>query len=135
MLTTDEERPVTAGRGEKPRRHSQDSTRSGRSSTRSSAGRSSAGGSPAISDARAPEGPTQVGGEHARHAGLMRMLAVIRDRLAPGIPPVQLYRRAALAGPNANHEMAGREPGVRALNADQDAQALLEVASDDLPTS
>jgi len=130
MLTTDEERPVTAGRGEKPRRHPQRSTRSRRGSTWSSAG-----GSPAITDARAPEGPTQVGGEHARHAGLMRMLAVIRDRLAPRIPPVQLYRRAALAGPNANHEMAGREPGVRALNADQDAQALLEVASDDLPTS
>ena len=127
MPTADGKRPVASGRKRealRPQRNAASRQRSTRSPSYEP---------PPVSDPRVLKTATQAVSEQARNAAMMRMLATIRDCLAPGISPLHLFRAAALCGLNANPETAGLDPGVKALNADQDAQALLEVAADDPP--
>ncbi len=59
------------------------------------------------------------------------MLGHVKDALR--VDPRTLYRAAALAGYNANPDPAvgSADPGVKALWAEADAEALLAVASDE----
>lgn len=69
--------------------------------------------------------------EVQRHKALLRMLGHVKDALR--IDPVILYRAVALAGYNANprSEVCKANPGDKALWAEEDAEALLAVGSDE----
>ena len=78
-----------------------------------------------------PPAPAVEDQVQANHAALLRMLAKIRDRV-PELGPRELYMAAALAGYNANPDpnVSNADPGSKALWAEEDARALLEVKSD-----
>jgi hypothetical protein len=69
--------------------------------------------------------------EERRHKALLRMLGHVKDALR--IDPLHLYRAAALAGYNANPKPSihNARPGLKALWAAEDADAMLGVASDE----
>jgi hypothetical protein len=70
-----------------------------------------------------------------RHNALLRMLGHLKEALTPRLGPLELYRAAALAGYNANPDPAVHDAvaGVKAMWADEDALALLDVGSDEAP--
>ena len=69
--------------------------------------------------------------EEKRHKALLRMLGHVKDALR--IDARTLYRAAALAGYNANPDpnVSGADGGSKALWAEEDAEALLAVGSDE----
>jgi hypothetical protein len=79
------------------------------------------------------EGPL-ADAAYNRHVALMRMLGHLKDALAPKFGARELYRAAALAGYNANPDpaVANAEPGMKALWAEADAEAVLAVGSDEV---
>ena len=68
--------------------------------------------------------------DERRHKALLRMLGHVKDALR--IDSRTLYRAAALAGYNANPDPAvgNADPGMKALWADADAEALLAIGSE-----
>jgi hypothetical protein len=69
--------------------------------------------------------------EERRHKALLRMLGHVKDALR--IDPLILYRAAALAGYNANPKPSihNANSGQKALWAEEDADALMAVGSED----
>jgi hypothetical protein len=83
--------------------------------------------SPTAGDAELPP-------EERRHRALLRMLGHVKDALH--VDPRVIYRAAALGGYNANPDPAvgNADPGIKALWAEADAEAMLAVGSDENPT-
>jgi len=68
-----------------------------------------------------------------RHRALLRMLGHLKDALECPLDKRELLRASALAGYNANPDpnFSGADAGSRVLWADEDAEALLAVGSDE----
>lgn len=86
-----------------------------------------------------PYGRVRSGVAHAspdetseRHAGLLRMLGSIRDRI-PRADRLLVFRVAALVGVASNSALVDRDPGEVATWASQLADAMLDEPSDDRP--
>lgn len=82
-------------------------------------------------ETRAQESAAIETDEERRHKALLRMLGHVKDALR--IDPLVLYRAAALAGYNASPDrnICNADPGLKAHWADEDAEALLAVGSDE----
>ena len=68
-----------------------------------------------------------------RHLKLLRMLGHLKNTLAFPLSKRELVRAICMAGYNANpnQNISGADGGSRALWADEDAEALLAVGSDE----
>ena len=74
--------------------------------------------------------PFELPEEH-RHKALLRMLGHVKDAIR--IDPRVIYRAAALAGYNANTDpnVCNADPGSKSIWADEDAEAMLAIGSDE----
>ena len=81
-----------------------------------------------------------VSPEEDRHRKLLRMLGHVKDAIASRLDELptrrDLYRAMALAGynSNANPNVSGEDPGLKAIWAKDDAEALLALGSEDETT-
>jgi len=75
--------------------------------------------------------------EERRHQALLRMLGHVKDAIASRLDELptrrDLYRAMALAGYNSspNPNISGEDPGLKAIWAKDDAEALLALGSED----
>ena len=69
-----------------------------------------------------------------QHLKLLRMLGHVKDAIR--VPPRELYRAFALAGYNANlnQKIHNADPDLKAKWAEEDAEALMALGSDDIDT-
>jgi len=78
-----------------------------------------------------------VSPEEERHRKLLRMLGHVKDAIASRLDELptrrDLYRAMALAGYNSstNPNISGEDPGLKAIWAKDDAEALLALGSED----
>jgi hypothetical protein len=85
-------------------------------------------------------GEGYVSPEEERHRKLLRMLGHVKDAIASRLDELptrrDLYRAMALAGYNAspNRTVSGADPGLKAIWAKDDAEAMLALGSEDEPT-
>ena len=82
-------------------------------------------------------GEGYVSPEEERHRKLLRMLGHVKDAIASRLDELptrrDLYRAMALAGYNSstNPNISGEEPGLKAIWAKDDAEAMLALGSED----
>jgi hypothetical protein len=75
--------------------------------------------------------------EEERHRKLLRMLGHVKDAIASRLDELptrrDLYRAMAIAGYNSNPNphVSGEDPGLKALWAKDDAEALLALGSEE----
>jgi len=75
--------------------------------------------------------------EEERHRKLLRMLGHVKDAIASRLDELptrrDLYRAMALAGynNNSNPNISGEDPGLKAIWAKDDAEALLALGSEE----
>jgi hypothetical protein len=92
------------------------------------------------SESAATMGEGYVSPEEERHRKLLRMLGHVKDAIASRLDELptrrDLYRAMALAGYNSstNPNISGEEPGLKAIWAKDDAEALLALGSEDETT-
>jgi hypothetical protein len=81
-----------------------------------------------------------VSPEEERHRKLLRMLGHVKDAIASRLDELptrrDLYRAMALAGYNSstNPNISGEDPGLKAIWAKDDAEAMLALGSEDETT-
>ena len=82
-------------------------------------------------------GESYVSPEEDRHRKLLRMLGHVKDAIASRLDEMptrrDLYRAMALAGYNSstNPNISGEEPGLKAIWAKDDAEAMLALGSEE----
>jgi len=88
-------------------------------------------------ESAATMGEGYVSPEEERHRKLLRMLGHVKDAIASRLDELptrrDLYRAMALAGYNSspNPNISGEDPGLKAIWAKDDAEALLALGSED----
>lgn len=88
-------------------------------------------------EAAALVGEGYVSPEEERHRKLLRMLGHVKDAIASRLDELptrrDLYRALALAGynMNGNPHISGEDPGLKVRWADDDAEAMLGLGSED----
>ena len=89
------------------------------------------------SEAASLVGDGYVSPEEERHRKLLRMLGHVKDAIASRLDELptrrDLYRAMALAGynNNSNPNISGEDPGLKAIWAKDDAEALLALGSEE----
>jgi len=89
------------------------------------------------SEAASLVGEGYVSPEEERHRKLLRMLGHVKDAIASRLDELptrrDLYRAMALGGynSNANPNVSGEDPGLKAIWAKDDAEALLALGSEE----
>jgi len=92
------------------------------------------------SEAASLVGEGYVWPDEDRHRKLLRMLGHVKDAITSRLDELptrrDLYRAMALAGYNSstNPNISGEDPGLKAIWAKDDAEALLALGSEDEPT-
>lgn len=78
--------------------------------------------------------PATVDPAERRYQGMLRMIGHVKDSLRFPLSKREALRVILMAGQYANPRIAKLDAGARALMADQDAEALLAVGSDEEPS-